>query len=293
MNSSDLQSNLKQNSSLENDFITAKGSEIKGVILDFDGVLSSFEVRIGYPIFNAALMVKSDIKEEQIQKASLKVLKMLTTIDSMPKKTSLLKFAFQLGKEVGMTNFQSLRFVVTSFIVYMKQHHTIIPTAGVREALKELMAENYKIILLTNTTKKVIDIATKKIPEIKDFDLILTRDDIEKVKPNVSGFNKALEIMELKPDEVISVGDQASDILASKRAGIRTIAVNSENLKHFKPLLQEFNPEFIIRDMRQLPTLLKSIRDLIIEDIRTTIDLTEKSIHEYFTDATIISNVNP
>ena len=293
MNSSDLQSNLKQNSSLENAFITAKGSEIKGVILDFDGVLSSFEVRIGYPIFNAALMIKSDIKEEQIQKASLKVLKMLTTIDSMPKKTSLLKFAFQLGKEVGMTNFQSIRFVVTSFIVYMKQHHTIIPTAGVREALKELMAENYKIILLTNTTKKVIDIATEKIPEIKDFDLILTRDDIEKVKPNASGFYKALEIMELKPDEVISVGDQASDILASKRAGIRTIAVNSENLKHFKPLLQEFNPEFIIRDMRQLPTLLKSIRDLIIEDIRTTIDLTEKSIHEYFTDATVISNVNP
>lgn len=290
MNSSDLKDKVKQNTSLENALIPTNGTDIKGVILDFDGVISSFEVRIGYPIFSAALMVKPDIEEEQMQKASLKVLKMLTTLDTMPKKTSLLKFAFQLGKEVGMSSFQSLRFIITSFIVYMKQHHTIIPNAGVREMIEELRKENYKIILLTNTSKKVIDIATKKIPEINDFDLVLTRDDFSKIKPDAAGFHKVMEIMGLHPDEVISVGDQASDILASKRAGIRTIAVSSDNLKHFRPQLLEYNPEFIIKDLQQIPELLKSIRDQIIEDIKMTIDLTEKSIHEFFTDGKIVPN---
>ena len=48
MNSSDLKKNKTQNASHENALIPTKGSDIKGVILDFDGVLSSFEVRIGY-----------------------------------------------------------------------------------------------------------------------------------------------------------------------------------------------------------------------------------------------------
>ncbi|MHA1307613.1 MAG: HAD family hydrolase [Candidatus Heimdallarchaeota archaeon] len=291
MNSSDSNDTSKQHISLENALISTKGSDIKGIILDFDGVLSSFEVRIGHPLVSAALMVKPDIKEEAIQKASIKVLKMLTTLDSMPKKTSLFKFAFQLGKEIGMNSFQTLRFIATAVIVYFKQHHTIIPNAGVREMLEELRKENYKIILLTNTSKKVIDIASEKIPEIHDFELVLTRDDFKSIKPDASGFHRVLEIMGLHPDEVISVGDQASDIIAGKRAGIRTIALNSDNLRHFKPQLMEYNPEYIIKDLRQLPELLQSIRDQIIEDIKMTIDLTEKSINEFLIDGSIISNL--
>ena len=290
MNSNDAHSNIGQKKPIEYALIQTDDSNIKGIILDFDGVLSSFEERISTPLANSALKVKNDITEENLKTGSLKVLKMLTTIDKMPKKTTLSKFVYKMGREVGMTRFQALRFVITSAIVYKKQHHTIIPTIGVSEALKELMADNYKIILLTNTSKKVISIASEKIPEINDFDLILTRDAIKKLKPDPAGFYKALEITGLKPEEVISVGDQASDILAGKRAGIRSIAVNNDNLRHFKPQLQEFNPEFIIEDLRQLPELLRSISNQIIEDIKMTIDLTEKSLQDYFREGTIIPN---
>ena len=290
MNSTDSHSKIGKKKPIEYALIQTDDSNIKGIILDFDGVLSSFEERIGTPLVNSALRVKNDITEESIKTGSLKVLKMLTTIDKMPKKTTLFRFVYKMGREVGMRRLQALRFVFIAAIVYKKQHHTIIPTIGVSEALKELMADNYKIILLTNTSDKVITLASEKIPEIKDFDLILTRDAIKKLKPDPAGFHKALEIMGLKPDEVVSVGDQASDILASKRAGIRTVAVNNDNLRHFKPQLQEFNPEFIIEDLRQLPELLRSIRDQIIEDIKITIDLTEKSLQDYFRDGTIIPN---
>jgi HAD superfamily hydrolase (TIGR01509 family) len=293
MNPKNLHHNLEHDKSIEYALIQTEDSDIKGIILDFDGVLSSFEERIGTPLINSALKVKKDISDDNIKRGSLKVLRMLTTIDSMPKKTTLAKFVYKMGREVGMTRLQSLRFVITSAIVYKRQHHTIIPTIGVHDALKELINDNYKIILLTNTSNKVIKKASEKIPEINDFDLILTRDAIKKLKPDPAGFHKALEVMGLKPEEVVSVGDQASDILASKRAGIRTVAVNNDKLRHFKPQLIEFNPEFIIEDMRQLPELLRSIRDKIIEDIKMTIDLTEKSLHDYFVDGSLITQPNP
>jgi hypothetical protein len=52
----------------------------------------------------------------------------------------------------------------------------------------------------------------------------------------------------------------------------------------------EYNPEFIIKDLRQIPELLKSIRDQIIEDIKMTVDLTEKSINEFLIDGSVVPN---
>ncbi len=209
-----------------------RNSQIKAIIFDFDGVLSSFVVRLGLPLIQSVMMVKPEITEKQINKASLEVFSLLTTLDKKPKNTSLAKFSFQMGKKMGMTNFQALKFIITTVIMYLKSRMNIVPTVGVREVLQELLAEDYKVILLTNTSRKVIKKASETIPEIKEFDLILTRDDIDNIKPDASGFFKALEIMNLKACEVLSIGDQASDIIASKKAGIKTIAVTEKEMAH-------------------------------------------------------------
>ncbi|MBK5112884.1 MAG: HAD family hydrolase [Candidatus Heimdallarchaeota archaeon] len=252
------------------------GSKIKGIIFDFDGVLSSFHARIGWPITSAALRVKPDITRDQIYDMALTVLTMLSSIDQNDSKTTLIKFIFGVGKNFGMSNFQVLKFMITMFIVYRKNRKTVVPNIGVREVLREILAQDYKVILLTNTSQGIIDIAKQRIPEINEFDLILTRDDVKVLKPNAIGLIKAMEILGLEADEVIHIGDQASDIIAGKRAGTMTIAVNDETMDFYKQHLRNENPDFIIRDLRQLPNLLRFLRDCIIEDIRTTIDLTEK-----------------
>ncbi len=267
-----------------------RNSQIKAIIFDFDGVLSSFVVRLGWPLIQSVMMVKPEITEKQINKASLEVFSLLTTLDKKPKNTSLAKFSFQMGKKMGMTNFQALKFIITTVIMFLKSRMNIVPTIGVRKVLRELLAEDYKVILLTNTSRKVIKKASKTIPEIKEFDLILTRDDIDNIKPDASGFFKALEILNLKASEVLSIGDQASDIIASKKAGIRTIAVTEKHMAHSRPHLQQQNPDFFLRDMRDLPSLLIFLRDCIIEDIRTTIDLNEISLKEYIAQNNLSSS---
>ncbi|MCS7244575.1 MAG: HAD-IIIA family hydrolase [candidate division WOR-3 bacterium] len=56
------------------------------------------------------------------------------------------------------------------------------------------------------------------------FDVVITFDDTGKRKPEPEPFLKALEKLNLKPDEVIMVGDWAErDIVGAKLVGIRTV----------------------------------------------------------------------
>ena len=100
--------------------IAQQQNQIKGIIFDFDGVLSSFVVRLGWPLMQSVLMVKPDITEDQITKSSIEVFSMLNTIDKKPKNTSLAKFSFQQAKKMGMTNFQAFKFIITTAIMYAK-----------------------------------------------------------------------------------------------------------------------------------------------------------------------------
>ncbi|HUT80183.1 MAG TPA: HAD family hydrolase [Candidatus Bathyarchaeia archaeon] len=258
---------------------------IKGIIFDFDGVLSSFQNRIGYPITSAALMIKKDISKDLMTEASLEIFENLTKIEKHPSKTNFIKMSFNMGKRLGMTNFQAFRFVGTVGIIYAKNRKRIIPRKGARKVLREILSEDYKVILITNSSRRIINAAEKEIPELKEFDLILTRDEMKSIKPSSIGFYKAMNILGLDPDEMISIGDQASDIIASRKAGIRTIAMFDQEMEFTKPQIVNENPNFIIQDIIQLPKLLVFLRDCIIEDIRTTIDFTERSLTDFINES--------
>ncbi|NHJ48373.1 MAG: HAD-IA family hydrolase [Asgard group archaeon] len=259
-------------------------NKIKAVIFDFDGVLSSYYVRIAGPIINSAKRFKPDITEKQIEESTLFIFSKMNQSNSKLNKTDILKTAFKMGKQMGLSNFQTLKYLFVSFISYFKFRKTIVPITGAREVIRKLIDQGYKVILVTNTSNGVIKAAKKKIPELELFDLILTRDEFKLMKPNATGFLSAMKTLGLKADEVITIGDQASDILAGKRAGIKTIAINQRSMSFVKSHLVEQNPDFIINDIRQLPNLLRFLRDCIIEDIRHTIDLTEKTLQEYLSD---------
>ncbi|MEA2071321.1 MAG: HAD-IA family hydrolase [Asgard group archaeon] len=255
--------------------------QVKGIIFDFDGVISSFKERLAYPFMQAALMVKSDISAKKMREASWKVFAYLNKLEGSTGPTNLIKFTFKIGKFLGMTNFQAVKLIVTSIILYRKNRKNIVPILGARSVLQEILSLDYKVALVTNSSEKVIEAAIEKIPELKKFDVLLTRDDFEKIKPHASGIRKALRLLDLEPNEVITIGDQASDIIASKRAGLETIAVSDTYMRYMKEQLVAEKPIFIIEDIRQLPQLLRFLRDRIIEDIRKTIDLTEQTLQEY------------
>ncbi|WP_230199518.1 HAD-IA family hydrolase [Bacillus testis] len=61
---------------------------------------------------------------------------------------------------------------------------------------------------------------------IKDyFDFIVSRDDVEHVKPAPDLYNKSLEILGVSPDEAIIFEDSLNGLIAARAAGIACVIV--------------------------------------------------------------------
>jgi phosphoglycolate phosphatase len=69
-------------------------------------------------------------------------------------------------------------------------------------------------------------------------DVLLTRDDVELVKPDPEHLLAALRALEVEPHHTLMVGDHPMDVRAGRLAGTRTVAV----LTGYSPV-ERFAPE--------------------------------------------------
>ena len=64
------------------------------------------------------------------------------------------------------------------------------------------------------------------------FDVIVTADDVEVIKPNPALFLLAAEKMDVSPEEVIVFEDSKNGVVGAKRAGMFIVAVPNEITRH-------------------------------------------------------------
>ena len=95
------------------------------------------------------------------------------------------------------------------------------------DALKELRNMGLKLAAVSNASQDNTELVLRAFGLDKYFDIILGKDYtyLDGVKPNPYLVNKALRLMNLRPDEVLLVGDSIRDILAGKRAGVKTVNI--------------------------------------------------------------------
>jgi phosphoglycolate phosphatase len=112
---------------------------------------------------------------------------------------------------------------------------------GAKRTLRELKSRGIKIGIVTRNCRSGVMKSAEKADFV--YDLTLTRDDVEKVKPDPQHLLDALNILNSKPGKSIMVGDHPMDILAGKRAGMKTAAVlTSKSVKDF----EEVAPDLIL-----------------------------------------------
>ena len=122
---------------------------------------------------------------------------------------------------------------------------------GVHEVLGKLKDRGNKVGIVTRNCRP----AVMRSLEIAGFvyDALLTRDDVEKVKPDPQHLLDALNIMDGKPETALMVGDHPMDILAGKRAGMKTAAVlTSKPRSDF----EEVSPDMILTGVAGLLEML-------------------------------------
>ena len=91
------------------------------------------------------------------------------------------------------------------------------PTEEIIQLFSKLKKENFKICLMSNNTE---DRVVRFNQNLKVFAIHKSG------KPRTKGFKRALELMNLKKEEVAIVGDQVfTDVYGGNKMGVKTILV--------------------------------------------------------------------
>jgi phosphoglycolate phosphatase len=125
---------------------------------------------------------------------------------------------------------------------------------GTKSVLLRLRAESMRLAVLTNSGRRAAYNVLRKTEVLDCFDFILTREDVDTMKPSPEGIQKALQKFSLSKDDVYYVGDGLLDIQAAKKAGLKVVSVATGTYKTER--LQQEGADFIIGSLNELPALL-------------------------------------
>ena len=108
--------------------------------------------------------------------------------------------------------------------VYGEHLNTIKIYSDARTTLEKL--KRYKKGIITNTPQGCTRQILKKFDIEQYFDIVITSDEVPKAKPYPDIVFKACNLLDVKPENVVLVGDTDSDVKAGKAAGCTVVGLN-------------------------------------------------------------------
>lgn len=188
--------------------------KIKAVLFDMDGVLIDAK-DWHYEALNKALKLFG---------YEINRYEHLSSYDGLPTKVKLER----LTSEKGLPKY------LHSFINEMKQKYTIDithnycrPRFNHEYALSKLKSEGYKLAVCSNSIKNTIDIMMNMSALDKYLDLKLSNEDVSQSKPDPEIYIKAMEKLNLSPEECLIIEDNENGIKAAKSSGANLLAVKT------------------------------------------------------------------
>lgn len=204
---------------------------IKLIIFDLDGVLVDAK-NIHYNTLNKALGDKYKISwEEHLNKYDgLKTnekLNILTINKGLP--PSLYDDIWLKKQELTIKELKEIK-----------------PNDILKNTIKELTQQKYKIAVCSNSIRKTILTVLSKLDIIEYFDFIVSNEDVNNSKPHPEMYWKTISYFGFLPEETLIVEDSPFGLLAANRSNSNVMRVESpkdvtiNNInKHIKNLKME------------------------------------------------------
>ena len=181
-------------------------NKIKAILFDMDGVLIEAK-DWHYEALNEALKLFG---------SEISLYDHLVTFDGLPTKDKLnmLTSVGKLPKELH------------PIINKMKQKHTMRmilnkckPLFAHQYALSKLHSEGYKMAVCSNSIRKSVEVMIQQAGLDKYFEFYVSNEDVSKGKPDPEMYSKAMDKMNLKPEECLILEDNENGIKAAKASG--------------------------------------------------------------------------
>jgi len=114
----------------------------------------------------------------------------------------------------------------TFYRVYADSHAELVKENQEMQELLAFLKENqFKLGIMTGKGRRSLDTSLEMLNLAPYFDVTIAGDEVEQPKPHPEGVHKVMELLEVKPEESMYIGDSDADIKAGSRAGVMTVGV--------------------------------------------------------------------
>lgn len=129
---------------------------------------------------------------------------------------------------------------------------------GARELLIELRERNAKLAIVTSSPLIKLEPVINRLDIGKLFDTLITKNDVEQLKPHPEPLHLAMSRLNSIPHKTIMIGDSLVDVQAGKSADVRTIWYNpSHNAEfHNAGIIADLNPDHQIDHWQKMVPLI-------------------------------------
>ncbi|MBX5321785.1 MAG: HAD family hydrolase [Candidatus Bathyarchaeota archaeon] len=221
---------------------------VKAVIFDLDGTLTSFNIDYR--------SIRAEVRSFLISAGMpASILSINESIFEMLKKTEI----FMKNNGQSESSFMKIRRKAIEIAekYELKAAKTTGLLPGVLETLKALKKMGLKLGLCTINGEKSTNYILKKFGIAEFFDAVTPRDNVKYVKPNTEHIEATLKSLNVKPEEVVVVGDGSSDMKCARELKALAVAVPT-GVSHPKELIAS-GANYIITSITDLPTLIESL----------------------------------
>uniref|UniRef100_A0A7V4E3Y2 HAD family hydrolase n=1 Tax=candidate division WOR-3 bacterium TaxID=2052148 RepID=A0A7V4E3Y2_UNCW3 len=226
---------------------------IKGVIFDLDNTLIDFvkmkEIAIEAAI-TAMIDAGLDIPREEIKKEIYKIYK---------EKGIEYQEVFQdfLLRKLGYIDYKIL---ASGIVGYRRaKDFTLVPYPHTEYTLLQLIKRGLKLGVVSDAPKLQAYLRLCYLGFLNYFDCVIAYEDTQKRKPDPEPFLLALKKLNLKPEEVLMVGDwRERDIIGAKLVGMKTAFAKYGDTFNTK----ESNADFELNDIKEIIKIIDQENDL-------------------------------
>ncbi|MCX6377076.1 MAG: HAD family hydrolase [Armatimonadetes bacterium] len=209
---------------------------VRAVLFDMDGTL--VETNIDFPLMRREVLAlggKYGIPDCDLE--GLDILSAVDLIDARLRETS--------RDEAVKARQEALEKLEQIELAHSEGSR---PIDGAHDVLRALREVGLKTAIVTRNCRAAVELSL----EITGIfaDVLLTRDDVRKTKPHPEHLVMALDMLEVRPHQAVTVGDHWMDVQGGKAAGTRTVGF----LRPDRPedFFDREQPDFVIRGLAEL-----------------------------------------
>lgn len=218
--------------------------KIRAVLFDLDGTLTKFNLDYR----SARVKITEELNKLNLGEFKPeKGLTMNAMLSRVQGKMPDAEFTRLLGR---------MHTIMEEYELESAKRTELLPYA--KETLQILKNNGLKTAVVTNNGRVAVKIAINRFNLSSLIDILVTREDASRWKPDGATVKEALRKLEVRSEEAVFVGDSTIDVLAARDSNVLSIAIPTGPTKT-RDLLKAA-PDYLISSLEEFPQLLDRLR---------------------------------